>query len=352
MSATARSDTALGFLPEILRVLRSTNQYEHVLHLIVDRIARAYHCQSCAIILIDRRTEYLNIENSIGLSWTFCKAFRRTIATGAIGKLLWTGAPIIIRTADDPLIDEVRLEHPCASCIAAQITIDQRAIGYLLVEWKEEDAFADDDVQVLQAFADAAGLAVNKSLLHGENMRLDTFDRETGLEKYASFLEKLRATLHRADVFGEKFALLLLDVDNFKVLTKTYGYDSSLEFLKELGSLVRSQMRAIDMAGRYGYDEFIVTIANSGLENATTFARTLCRAVEDHAFTTRAIASTVSIGVAAYPGNGTTLDEMLTAAKHALFEAQRAGRNKVFHAVTDRHAEEATLERIHYQEER
>jgi diguanylate cyclase (GGDEF)-like protein len=347
MPATTRSDTPLGYLADILGLLRSTNQYEQVLHLIVDRLSRSYHCQSCAVILIDRKTEYLNIENSIGLSWTFCKEFRRKIATGAIGRLLWTGAPVLLRQGNDPLMEEVRLEHVCGSCVAVQVTIDQRAIGYLQIEWMEEDAFTGDDIRSIQAFADAAGLAVNKSLLHFENMHLNTVDHETGLEKYGSFLEKLRTSFHRAEVFGETFALLLLDVDNFKTLSKTYGYESSLDFLKELGSLVRSHMRAIDVAGRYGYDEIILTIANSGLENAVTFARTLGKVVEDHPFTTRRIASTISIGVAAYPANGTTLEDLLTSAKHALFEAQRAGRNKVYQAVSDRLAEEVTLENIH-----
>ena len=77
-------EKCLAALAEVLNVLRSTNQYEKILHVLVDRVVRVYRCQSCAVVLIDPNTEYLNIENSHGLSWTFCKDFRRRLATGPI----------------------------------------------------------------------------------------------------------------------------------------------------------------------------------------------------------------------------------------------------------------------------
>jgi diguanylate cyclase (GGDEF)-like protein len=337
------ADKTLSSLSEILDALRSTNQYEQVLHLIVDRLVRIYKCQVCAVVLIDRKTEYLNIENSHGLSWTFCKEFRRKLTTGPIGELLWTGKPILIREPTSPCADEVRLEHPFGSCVVVQIAVDQRTLGYLYADAKETEAFEEVDLPIFQAFANAAAIALKKSHLHYENMHLDKIDRETGLEKYESFIEKMRTSLDRAEKFDENFAVILLDVDNFKALTKTYGYETSREFLKELGEVVGGHLRSIDAAGRYGFDEFIVTLAKSTLEHAVSFARALGRAVEEHPFTHQKFNSTISIGVAVYPDNGKSIDKLLTAAKNALFEAQRSGRNKVFHYVSEWNAQKATL---------
>lgn len=343
MHTTVNAGKALTYLSEILAVLRSTNQHEQVLHLIVDRLVRIYKCQVCAVVLIDRKTEYLNIENSHGLSWTFCKEFRRKLATGPIGELLWTGKPILMSGPAPPSADEVRLEHPFGSCIAVQITVDQRTLGYLYADTQESGVFTEEDIPIIQAFANAAGIALHKSHLHYENMHLDKIDHETGLEKYEAFIERMRTSLDRAEKYDENFALVMLDVDNFKAMTKTYGYETSRDFLKELGGLVTRELRSIDAAGRYGFDELIITLAKSSLDHATSFARTLAHMVEEHPFTHQHISSTVSIGVAAYPDNGRSIEKLLTAAKNALFEAQRSGRNQVFNYISEWDAEEAML---------
>ena len=113
--------------------------------------------------------------------------------------------------------------------------------------------------------------------------------------------------------------------------------------MKEFGELIGRHLRSIDSAGRYGFDEVMVTMARASLEDAAAFAHALSRAVQDHAFTPHEINSTVSIGVAAYPDNGRSIDKLLTSAKKALFEAQRAGRNKVFHYASEWDADQATI---------
>lgn len=337
--------TCLQYFGEMLSVTKASNQYEQTLHLIVDRIVRMFKCQTCAVILIDPRTEYLRIENSIGLSHTFCKAFRRKLATGAIGEVLWTGKPAIISAhANEPTItDEIQLENPFESCVCVQIASDQRTLGYLHVDSATVNAFTDEDVRTFQAFADLAAIAINKAQVHDENLRLDMTDSDSGLEKYSAFVKKLEAGMERAVQFNEQFAVLLLDVDNFKTILGTHGYDSAMKFLRELGSLVHSSLRSIDAAGRYGFDEFIVMLSNSGLEQAVEFAQNLCRKIENGLFVANTIQTTVSIGVASYPQNGKTKGDLMITAKHALFEAQRAGRNSVFFYPAEWYASEGVM---------
>ena len=328
----AQREQCSEYVSEILQLLKNTNQYEQVLHLVVDRIIRFFSCHTCAVVLIDPRTEYLNIENSIGLSYTFCKAFRRKLATGAVGEVLWTGKPVFIsNTNDEPeLARELQLENSFGSCICVQIAVDQRTLGYVHADNRMPNAFSETDVRTLQTFADIAGIALNKARLHDENLRLDTTDRDSGLEKYSAFVQKLQAGIERAQQFNEGFGLLILDVDNFKQILGTYGYTSAMKFLGDLGTLVRSDLRTIDAAGRYGYDEFIVMLSASDLEHSVEFAQVLCRKIENSLFVSNSIQTTVSIGVAAFPQNGKTKDDLILTAKQALFEAQRAGRNNVF----------------------
>lgn len=334
------NDQCFHYFAEIVRTLKATAHHERVLSLIVDRIVRSYKCQTCAIALIDPRSEYLRIDQCHNLSLTFCNSFRRRIATSAIGQLLWTGKPIVIRdsTADAQRAAEIALEHPFGSCVCLQIAVDQRTLGYLHVDSAEPGEFGEGDVEMLQLFADIAGIALVKSSLHDENIRLDRVDRETGLEKYPPFLEKLKAATERAEEFSEGFSLLILDVDNFKDTVNTYGYDASHQLLKELGSMVQTLLRPVDAAARYGFDEFILLLANTGLEGAREFADHLRLQIAEQPRTLREIRTSVSIGVAAFPRNGNTMDTLLITAKKALFEAQRRGRNMAFAYETEWYA--------------
>ena len=332
MMIDMRNEQWFPVVSEVLNALKSTNQYEQVLHLVVDRIVRISKCQTCAIVLVDQKTEYLRIDNCYGLSLTFCNAYRHRIATAAIGELLWTGKPIVIPDSDEqPLKSgEVQLEHSFGSCLCVQIAVDHRTLGYIHLDSREKNAFTDSDALMLQPFADLVGLAIFKSDLYEENLKLHRLDSETGLEKYGPFLEKLNASMKRAQDFNERFAVLILDIDHFKDTENTYGYDASRELLKEMGDLIKSHIRNIDAAGRYGFDEFIIMMANAGLDAAVILARTLLNAVEERTFTKHRIKSTMSIGLAAYPQNGRNTEDIVLTAKKALFEARRAGRNNVF----------------------
>ena len=328
-----KHEECLGYFSEILKVLTSTNQHEEIFHLVVDRIVRIFKCQTCAIVIVDPKTEYLNVENSYGLSHTFTKEFRRKLATGAVGKLLWSGNPIVVTDSDaDPqLTSEVQMENRMESCICVPIVIDFRTLGYLYADHKQKHGLTSDDVPSMAMFARLAGLALNKSRLFEENLHLDKIDHETDLEKYGPFLERLNENIERAQKSGENFSVMLLDVDNYKQIALTYGYDSAKELLKGIAAKLKTQLRTVDGAGRYGFDEIVVLKADTPVASAVSVADELRRVVEESSFTAKDIRTTISIGVTTFPQHARTSDEVLTNVKRALFEAQRAGRNRVFH---------------------
>lgn len=335
----------INYIAEIVHTIKSSNQYEQALHLITDRLVRLYQIQTCAVILIDPATEYLSIENSVGLSHTYCKAFRRKLAVGRIGEVLWTGKPIFIADARrEPLLaNEIRLEHAFECCACLQIGVNHRTLGYVHVDTKYPQALTGDDLPILQAFADIAGIAINKARLHDEILRLDVIDHETELEKYTAFIRKLEAALAGARTSDEHVSVMLMDVDNYKEILGTFGHESAVRCLKELGRLLRGELRCIDAAGRYGFDEFIAMLAKTDLEAAVQFAQRFCRAVQQTPFVNNTIRTTVSIGVATFPQNGDTLDDLLVTAKHALLEAQRAGRNSVMFYSAQWYASERAM---------
>jgi len=328
-----KSAQCMEFFSELLSLLTTHRHFERVFHFVVDRVVRLYQCRACAIVLIDRETEYLSIENCHGISRTFCKDFRQRVATGAIGELLWTGRPILI--SDASLLPEiarsVELEQTFASCICVQIAVHHQTLGYLFADSEHRDAFTDADIPILQSFARVAALAYYQNRLYEENLRLDRVDHETELQHYSYFSEHLQQNLDRARSAREPLGLLMMDIDNYKRIANTYGGDARKAFLREFGGLLQRQMRTYDSACRYGADEIIVMLPNTTADDTLHFAETLCETIRGHTFTEFDLVTTVSCGAAIFPDDADDVEQLIQRAKHSVFEAQRAGRNKIYH---------------------
>jgi len=328
-----KPEECLNFFSEVLSILNSTHEPERVLSLIVDRIVRIYGCQTCVVIIINPATEYLQVFTNHNLSHRYVKEFRRSLGTGAIAKMLSTGKPILITDVErEPQIAaEVQLEYPFRSAVCLQVSAELRTLGYLYADAREPDAFTEHDLRILQSFADLTSIALNKSYLYEKNLRLDKVDHETELEKYAPFLERLNTSISRAEESHESISLFILDIDNYKQIGGTYGYEASKRVLKEIASLVKARIRPMDAASRYGFDEMIVLRENASLEAGIAFAEELRKTIEETEFTQQGIRTTVSIGVAAFPKNAVSEKELLITVKEALYDAQRNGRNRVAH---------------------
>jgi diguanylate cyclase (GGDEF)-like protein len=324
-------EECLSFFSEVLNILKASHEPERVLSLIVDRIVRMYGCQTCAVIVIDPATEYLRVFTDHNLSHLYVKEFKRSLGTGAIARMLSTGHPIIITDAEQEpaLAAEVQLEHPFRSAVCLQIIAEHRTLGYLHADARDANIFSSPDLRTLQSLADLTSIALNKAYLYEKNLRLDPVDPETNLEKYAPFLERLNTSISRAEANNECLSLFILDIDNYKQVGGTYGYEASKRLLKEIAGVIQSHLRPMDAASRYGFDEVILLRENTLPDDALDFADTVRRAIEKKEFTEQHIRTTVSIGVAAFPGNATSEKDLVLAAKEALYDAQRSGKNKV-----------------------
>ena len=329
-----KPEECLRFFSEVLSILKATHEPERVLSLIVDRIVRMFNCQSCAVIQINPETELLRILTNHNLSHLFVKNFHSTLGTGAIAKMLSTGRTIIIADSESEpqLAQEIKLEHPFRSAICLQISAEHRTLGYLFADSRDPNTFTEHDLGALQSFADLVSITLNKAYLYEKNLRLDPIDSETGLEKYAPFLERLSESISHANEHNESLSLFILDIDNYKQIGGTYGYDASKCILKEVAGIVKRHLRAVDDASRYGFDEIIISRENSTLEDGLAFADNLRKIIESTEFTPQKIHTTVSIGVATFPQHAKTEKDILLVAKEALYEAQRTGRNRVAQA--------------------
>ena len=160
-----------------------------------------------------------------------------------------------------------------------------------------------------------------------------TTDSKTGLLNAAAWQELSQRELLRAQRDGSPCAVLLLDLDHFKLVNDTVGHLAGDAVLKAIGDALKRELRGYDAVARFGGEEFVVFLDDIGIEEAWQVAeRTLSRIrglVINCANAGERISLTASIGMAAYPQHGQVITELIEQADSALYAAKRAGRDRI-----------------------
>ena len=163
-----------------------------------------------------------------------------------------------------------------------------------------------------------------------------TTDALTGIANRRSFDEELALEWRRAHRIGDSLALVLLDLDDFKKVNDTHGHPAGDAVLRTIGEVLGSGVRQIDLAARYGGEEFVVLVPESDLKGAAQLAKRLRLAISNARAELpdgRLLKVTASFGVAV-KGDLTSAEQLIAAADDALYEAKRAGKNRVVVAET------------------
>lgn len=165
-----------------------------------------------------------------------------------------------------------------------------------------------------------------------EAIRLSTVDPLTGLFNRTFFFAAVEREIARSDRSGRGFCLLMIDLDDLKVVNDRFGHFVGDRLLEAVGRVIGTRVRRIDTAARYGGDEFVVLLPETDLSGGLVLAEKIRQGAAALRIQTAdggTIRASLSIGVAAYPTDGTTADELLIAADQAMFASKRAGRDRV-----------------------
>jgi two-component system cell cycle response regulator len=158
-------------------------------------------------------------------------------------------------------------------------------------------------------------------------------DQLTGLFNRRYMSRHLSTLISNAGTTGKPVSFLILDIDFFKKINDTYGHDVGDDVLREFANRVSHNVRGIDLACRYGGEEFVVVMPDTDMTFAYMVAERLRQSVADIPFKISVppgqITVTISIGVTASEGSGDTAEALLRRADQALYRAKRDGRNRV-----------------------
>ena len=165
------------------------------------------------------------------------------------------------------------------------------------------------------------------------SLEMAVTDALTGLHNRRYMAGQLQALMSRAGHGGDPVAVLVLDIDHFKLVNDGFGHDAGDEVLREFAVRLATNVRAIDLPCRLGGEEFVVVMPGASLEDAVQVADRIRRDVGAQPFPimggTEALTVTVSVGVAASTGPADTPDALLKRADEGVYEAKARGRNQV-----------------------
>jgi diguanylate cyclase (GGDEF)-like protein len=195
---------------------------------------------------------------------------------------------------------------------------------------------------VLAVFAVPTVLLARRFMMHAQLLAKTRIDAKTGLLNAATWESEAIAEISRAGRTRSPLSVALIDIDHFKAVNDTYGHLVGDKALRALSDALREQLRGYDLIGRFGGEEFVVLLPQTGEADALMIAERLRLDiaamsipvdVEEDTRSGHRIRLTVSIGVAALGDAGTELADLLTAADAALYHAKQTGRNRI-HAAT------------------
>ncbi|HMB22336.1 MAG TPA: diguanylate cyclase [Anaerolineales bacterium] len=255
------------------------------------------------------------------------------VSSGVIGRTARLRETQFVRDVEtDP--DFLQASYEVKSEIAVPLLKDENVLGVLSVKSKEPGSLDENDVDLLSALAGSLAVAIDNARLHAEVRTMALTDAVSGLANRRALDEILQSEMVRAIRYHQPMSLIILDLDSFKEYNDRWGHPAGDVRLRQVGSMLRANVRNPDVAARYGGEEFAVVLPNTPKDGAMQLAERLRSAAEADApqrSDDRApIAGyTISLGVATFPDDASSLEELLLAADNAELMAKRLGKNRV-----------------------
>ena len=228
-------------------------------------------------------------------------------------------------------IDEEEEKHDFVSLISKPMVSEGNVLGILRVDSPDEEAFTQHELRILDIIGEMGAVAIENAQLYRQTEELAIKDSLTGLFVHRYFMERLEEEVKRELHSGGSFALLMLDIDDFKDFNDKHGHIAGDTILKKIAKILKSKSSAGDILARYGGEEFAFIALNCGEKEAAKLAESIRKEIKNTPVIIRRkkMAVTVSIGVAMLSSDAKLMKDLIWEADRRLYEAKAKGKDTV-----------------------
>jgi diguanylate cyclase (GGDEF)-like protein len=336
-AADQRDAGEVAVFHELGKALTSSLQLDQVLRTIMEKLDEFLRPDTWSLLLLDDSRQELYFELAVGKGSQALKDVRIKVGQGIAGWVAQHGKAVIVPDVSKDTrffskVDE-RTKMETQSIVAVPVLFRENCLGVIeLINCVGPDGFHAKDLKLLEALADFAAIAIENARHVKRIHDLTIKDDCTSLynARHMDFI--LETEIYRSQRYSFEFSIVFIDLDHFKMVNDTHGHLMGSKLLREIGDALKSSCRLIDMAFRYGGDEFVIVLPQTSKENAIGVAKRLRDTIRDTTWLKKEglnVRITPSVGVAAYPVDSKTKVGLLHLADEAMYLVKNTSRDNV-----------------------
>ncbi|MDT7542621.1 MAG: hypothetical protein QOE33_2525 [Acidobacteriota bacterium] len=310
-------------LHEIAQTIGSSLNLTDTVTLVANKLRAIVPFETCAIFLVDERTGKAVAAHVAGEHAEVFARRRVTIGEGITG---WVIANARSMCNTPPELDLVGVPEEVANQIkgvlVSPLIRENGAFGAITLYSQTRASYTTEHVRLLESVSQHASLALNNAMTFEKTKESALTDPLTELPNARAFhlaLEQRIAECQRLN--REPVSVLCMDLDDFKKINDTHGHGLGDRLLAAVAGVIKKQLRQMDVLARYAGDEFVAIMPMASNDVASMVAERIRSAVESQQFmvrTGKTTQITISVGVACFPGDGETAEDLLNSAGRSM----------------------------------
>jgi diguanylate cyclase (GGDEF)-like protein len=331
-----RQNLELNIFHDVAKTLTSSLELDSILQTIMEKMAEFFRPDTWSLLMVDEDRDELYFAIAVGSASEALKNVRLKMGEGIAGHVAKHGERVIVpNVATDPRfakrVDQAT-NWETQSVICVPLRSRLRVLGVIQLVNVNLENFGEQESFFLQALCDYAAIAIENARAVERIQELTITDDCTGLYNARHLYKTLETEVYRSSRFGYEFTVVFIDLDHFKQVNDTHGHLIGSKLLSEIGYLVKAQLRLIDYAFRYGGDEFVVLLPQTGKDQALVVAKRLRDSLRTSMFCKDEglnINVRASMGVATYPHDAKTPHDVIRQADEMMYLVKNTSRDNI-----------------------
>ena len=315
---------------DVARALTSSLDLDSILGAIMQQMEQFFEPESWSLLIVDEEQQNLYYAVAAGKS-SGDRNLRVDLGEGIAGWVAQHGEAVVLSDPGaDPRFSAYAGSVRCAICIPLRSR--DRTLGVIELVNYRPATLTTETTAFLRVLCDYAAIAIQNVRAVERIQELTITDDCTGLFNSRHLFSVTESELERSRRFNLPFSMIFIDLDHFKRVNDLYGHLTGSRLLAEIARTIKHNVRGIDSAFRYGGDEFIVLLPQTGKDAALEVTQRLLHSLRD----TRYLVSEglelqmmASFGIASYPEDGTSIQEIIGAADEMMYLVKNLSRGNI-----------------------